>query len=85
LTYFFAYQYNFKGRHGLGALLVFPAGPEINELMNSEYTITVGAVGKNRTIPTDHIITSAVLTSGLHDGNNLTAQNMVNLYQNITF
>ena len=49
----------------------------MNDLMNNEYVITVAAVGMNKTIPREHLITSAVLTSGLHDGNNITASNMV--------
>lgn len=74
-----AYIYNFQGRGGQGAIHVFPVGPPGNDLVNNEFTIAVSAVGQNGTVPCDHVISSSVITSGLRNGNNITATNMVNL------
>ncbi|XP_053391077.1 furin-1-like [Mercenaria mercenaria] len=66
-----------KGRRGLGAVQVFPVGSPGNELANNEYTITVSAVGQHGTVPSDSVVSASVLTSGLRNGNNITADSMV--------
>ncbi|XP_053392496.1 proprotein convertase subtilisin/kexin type 4-like [Mercenaria mercenaria] len=70
-----------KGRGGQGAAHIFPVGASGNELANNEYTITVVAVGQNGTVPSDSVISSSVITSGLRNGNNLTADFMVTTSQ----
>ncbi|XP_053392501.1 uncharacterized protein LOC123563904 isoform X2 [Mercenaria mercenaria] len=66
-----------KGRRGLGAVQVFSVGSAGNELANNEYTITVSAVGQHGTVPSDSVVSASVLTSGLRDGNNISANSMV--------
>ncbi|XP_053380046.1 proprotein convertase subtilisin/kexin type 4-like [Mercenaria mercenaria] len=67
-----------NGRHGLGTIHVVPSGPPGNGLANSIHTITVNSMGRHGTISTySYDIDASVLTSGLGDGQNLTAYSMV--------
>ncbi|XP_053389948.1 neuroendocrine convertase 2-like isoform X2 [Mercenaria mercenaria] len=71
-----------SGRNGLGAIYTFPAGPVGNGLSNTNNTITVNSIGIQGIIPDDAQIDASVLTSGLWQGNNLTASDMVTTTRN---
>ncbi|XP_053391399.1 proprotein convertase subtilisin/kexin type 6-like [Mercenaria mercenaria] len=71
-----------SGRNGLGAIYTFPAGPVGNGLSNTNNTITVNGIGINGTIPDGALTDASVLTSGLWQGNNLTASDMVTTTRN---
>lgn len=65
-----------KGRQELGTLYLVPAGPVGNSLSNNIHTITVGSIGQYGTVPSYALIDASVITSGLSDGSNLTADTM---------
>ncbi|XP_053380575.1 proprotein convertase subtilisin/kexin type 4-like [Mercenaria mercenaria] len=62
-----------SGRKGFGVVYLVPAGPVGNGLSNNNNTITVNSVGRQGTIQDGAYTDTSVITSGLGQGNNLTA------------
>lgn len=62
------------GRRDLGIIYLVPTGTTGNGLSNNIYTITVGGIGSFGTVPSDATVDASVITSGLTEGNNITAR-----------